>query len=709
MNEEEWVEMSDSAKEAWLQARGGYDNWTKNTGIRRDFEGVHPSEREITIELIGRYIDKKKEEARKEEDARRSARAKELHVKLSNHNYFYQQAVKQGPLMPGWEKSSDLRTFCFYLTQAMCLGKVSEYEKTVKIAQELGIIGEDFMEHLPENHKYLTQFVNSPDMVKFLLSHVDANTSEGVEFGTKLMENAVKNGVKYMTVIEAAAGKKELLLSFAQNTKDLGVLAKCVAIGVDIKAFDFEQTFIKCLGTYTRDSDLKFVTIKALEAGYQLDIDKLAEGKEIKEDKLTFIKDVVQTYHNADKSLIKVLQEDNADEIRKRIGNGRLSEYDIKYMMDFVENSQRGNFFDYYMTVMKSVPEAEKETLPFKQAEEMYIAEEKRKEEERIAKEKRKEEERIAEEKRKEEVRIIKEKIQKDGSLHHLVMDIMPYSQNAVDYLIRDNGGVSKVFSVSLLNDVEPQQLAADIREMPQEIINNLAKDVADHFSVYKYDSKTADEKDKEKSTPKIKDFHKIKFLAACLVLYEVSTGADKNALKAELLKYRTDGSDEERRKKAHMFVKAKNALEGNLEEDRVVKGLSRISYTQSSSLNKALRENSYVYDIKGILKRERNAYEDKLDTLKIASGISAASVAGVAAFWGLGHYVMTSAPDYPEGYYPEDYYDPTEMMTPEENEDFKVSSKEEFEQEVKEQGPESRDGKTYHFHHHHHRGGRSY
>ena len=685
MDGDKWVEMSDSEKEAWLQERGGYDNWTRNTRIHGDFDGVHPIEREVTINLIYKHIEKKKEKARKEEDARREARAKELHVKLSNHNYFYQQAVKQGPLMPGWEKSSDLRTFCFYLTQAMCLGKVSEYEKTVKIAQELGIIGPDFMEHLPENHKYLTQFVNSPDMVKFLLSHVDANTSEGVEFGTKLMKNAVKNGVKYMTVIEAAAGKKELLLSFAQNTEDLGVLAKCVAIGVDIKAFDFEQTFIKCLGTYTRDSDLKFVTIKALEAGYQLDIDKLAEGKKIKEDKLTFIKDIVQTYHNADKSLIKVLQEDNADEIRKRIGNGRLSEYDIKYMMDFVEYNQRGNFFDYYMTVMKSVPEAEKETLPFKQAEEMYIVEEKR----------------------KEEVRIIKEKIQKDGSLHHLVMDIMPYSQNAVDYLIRDNGVVSKVFSVSLLNDVEPQQLAADIREMPQEIINNLAKDVADHFSVYKYDSKTADEKDKEKSTPKIKDFHKIKFLAACLVLYEVSTGADKNALKAELLKYRTDGSDEERRKKAHMFVKAKNALEGNLEEDRVVKGLSRISYTQSSSLNKALRENSYVYDIKGILKRERNAYEDKLDTLKIASGISAASVAGVAAFLGLGHYVMTSAPDYPEGYYPEDYYDPTEMMTPEKNEDFKVSSKEEFEQEVKEQSQESKDGKTCHFHHH--KGGRSY
>ena len=78
MDEDKWVEMSDSEKEAWLQARGGYDNWTRNTRIRGDFEGVHPSEREITIELIYRYINEKKEKARKEEDVRRSARAAKL-------------------------------------------------------------------------------------------------------------------------------------------------------------------------------------------------------------------------------------------------------------------------------------------------------------------------------------------------------------------------------------------------------------------------------------------------------------------------------------------------------------------------------------------------------------------------------------------------------------------------------------------------------
>ena len=691
--------------------------------------------------------------------------------------------------MPGMEDSSAMRDFCFNLTQAMYLGKVSEYEKTVKRAQELGIIGADFMEHLPESHKYLTQFVNDSDMVKFLLQHVDCDTKEGAEFGAKIIGNAVKNGANYKSAIEAAQGNKTLLSSIAQSVKKLDGLAKCIEAGADIKAFDFEQTFIKCLKEHTMDSDLKFVTLKALKAGYQLDIDKLAKGKEIKERKLAFVKNIVQTYHNADKSLIEALQEDNADKIREQIGDGRLSEDDIKYMTELVENSQRGKFFNYYMTVMKSVPEAEKETLSFKQAEELYKAEEKRKEEERIAENKHKDEEQLkalqsgdietiretlsngvlrpavieqmeksvgseqennfylyykkimesskqarkysdfawaekfyvrnltdiaalneavemhAEGNPQERVaQLIKENIKNGGNLHQLMTDIKSYPQETIDYLLKDNELMSKELSESILNDADPQQLAADIRELPQETINYLAKDVADHFFSYRYYSETTDRTEKEKSTPKIEDFHKIKLLAACLVLYEAATGANKNALKAELLRYRTSGENEDRREKAHMFIKARNILEGDLKEDTVVKGLSHVSYTKLSSLNKALRENSDVDEIKDILKSEKY----RLDSLKEIGGISAVGAAGVAAILGIGHHALTSAPDYPEGYYPEDYYDPMEMMmTSSENTDFEVFSKEEFEQKVKEQGQESKDGKTCHFHHH--KGGRSY
>ena len=122
------------------------------------------------------------------------------------------------------------------------------------------------------------------------------------------------------------------------------------------------------------------------------------------------------------------------------------------------------------------------------------------------------------------------------------------------------------------------QDIIADIKQQDQKTINYLAGHMAKYSGAW--DNKNMD------------SAHKIKFLGVGLELYDKSTGTAKNILKLELLKFRIGHyKGDERKEMLNLFQKAKKMLKGEITEDVTVKGLTRKSYTNNSSLRKAVKE----------------------------------------------------------------------------------------------------------------------
>lgn len=127
-------------------------------------------------------------------------------------------------------------------------------------------------------------------------------------------------------------------------------------------------------------------------------------------------------------------------------------------------------------------------------------------------------------------------------------------------------------------DDTNFADVVAIIKQQDQKTINYLAGYMA------KYPGTFYDEN--------MDSANKIKFLGVGLELYDKSTGTAKNILKLELLKFRIGHyKGDDRKEMLNLFQKAKKMLKGEITEDVTVKGLTRKSYTNNSSLRKAVKE----------------------------------------------------------------------------------------------------------------------
>lgn len=419
-----------------------------------------------------------------------------------------------------------------------------------------------------------TNLIHSLEMADLYLSRCDLNTPEGKNSAEEIIASAVNNDEKSVDKYIAKAKDNGLsldnILQAVASKKGIEITEKFIEAGAhlsDENFNDFLQQYYREKNGYYRGGYYEFVFVEG-------EPEKAAKTKEflvsliksghIKLDKeneshYAFAKELAyerafESFSEHDKKLIADLKSDNIDEIRKAI-DGKIPD-NVEQYMNFVPTSEQGKFYQYYEKVM-NYEKVMKYPVGNKQDAKPHNFADLEKE-----------------------------------FIKHMLLD------QAIEIARFKAEGIENIVAYEFAkSDIDSRRSAGILSERFEKMTPECKEAVA---------LKMASQLDERFSSLKVVDFnhYDMERLKLGLKMYDLSDGAGKEALRMMLLKFRTSGSNEERRAKAAYF---KDALESvnrwgewkegkyikdkEIQKDETIKAVSEVSYNPLSALSRHLKK----------------------------------------------------------------------------------------------------------------------
>ncbi|MEE6206869.1 MAG: hypothetical protein VZR95_02325 [Alphaproteobacteria bacterium] len=451
--------------------------------------------------------------------------------------------------------------------------KTAIEENDVDRAQALLAKGADisFINENPDKSyatRTVAEDVKSLEMVEFMCQQLDLRQDNHRRFAEIMVASAITSDKSPLDrIIDLSQKNIDKLIDFAQQHNislepamqeasahpetALLIYDKLTKAGVAPKAFDFSSLarryYNKKDGYWEsgRDDDywrepqpeeaaeLKKTLTEILKQGYPFDaLAQNSAGYNFAKE-LTYEKRY-NDMSDTDKKMIEYLQNDNIDAIHQTMKEGRLNDDVINYMAYVPTVQKKGNFFDHYQKMFAVYEKENKEPAEtLEQAERYYTS-------------------------------------------HHNSFSNLCSVASFKPEGLSDNIGKAYVEECANLGCSELNL----VQELPAEYRSAIGMHLASNV----------DEIIKNAGSSYTKKVNRLRILSEC---YGVCEGAGKEALRVSLLKYRTSGTNEERREKAELFERALDNSRLTKEErkDQTLKAVSRVSYTPLSSLNTQLRK----------------------------------------------------------------------------------------------------------------------
>ena len=399
--------------------------------------------------------------------------------------------------------------------------------------------------------------VKSADMAEFLLKDVmDMGNPKHRDVAQEMLSEAFfkdeKSADKFIQLTkDNKLSLDGIMKEVVRSSHDIvGTFSKLIKAGANQEAFDFSTLSMRYHGEkyghwYGRDGDLwadpepetaaqtKKLLLEIIKSGYKIDIEKYDIAKELA------YEHAYEKFSEQDKKLIADLKSGNIDGIREALKDGRLPDNVEKYMEYVPSADETSKFFDYYRDVMYDSVGNERKIQPytFENVERSLIKNDSLEETMKVAK-------------------------FKPAGIENIIADKF-YKEFDGEFGYHPNLGLAE-----RVKKMTPACQKAVVEKMAPKL-DNILKNI-----------------EIQGNHGKVKSL-----LSFTMKLYDISeeeTG--KNALRATMLKFRTSGSNEERREKADLY---KEALEGqsmyDIKKDETIKAVSQVSYTPLSPLNRQL------------------------------------------------------------------------------------------------------------------------
>lgn len=393
----------------------------------------------------------------------------------------------------------------------------------------------------------------SAEMVDFLLTDVmDMENPKHREVAQKMLSRAFfqdeKSADKFIQIAKNnGLSLDETMKNVVNRSKDIiGMYNKLLKAGASQEAFDFKSLDDKYNyqkfgywggreGDYWNEPQsqkadkTRKMLLEIIKSGYKKDLAESTIGI------VLAYEYAYEKFSEHDKKLITDLKSDNIEEIRKALVDGRLPDNVEKYMKYVPNEEERGTFFNHYKEMMYDEYGKER--------------------------------------------------------------DIKPYTLENAERLCMEKDDFEKAIEVAKFKLRGGENIIAD--RFCDEFKHKNGMYLAHEFSKMNPECKKAvvDKLvpilDKKLSETKITSRGveaDMNLLTFTLKMYDYAEEYGKNALRSTMLKFRTTGSNEERRIKAELYKKALT-YQGmyDIKKDETIKAVSSVSYTPLSSLNRQL------------------------------------------------------------------------------------------------------------------------
>ena len=400
---------------------------------------------------------------------------------------------------------------------------------------------------------------NSAEMVDFLLSDVmDMKNPKHREVAQTMLDEAFfrdeKSADKFIQMAKdnglSLDGVMKNIVSRSQDI--LGMYNKLTKAGASQEAFAFssldDKYHYQKFGYWGgRDGDhwvepqsdkaaeTRKILMSIIKSGYRHDLETSTIAKELAYEY------AYEKFSAQDKKLIADLKNDNIDEIRKSLVDGRLPDNVEQYMKYVPYEEERGTFFSHYKEMMYDEYGNERDVKPYtlENAERSYIQ---------------------------------KENIDK-------AIEAMKFNPKGCEDIIANR--FCDEFKRRSGYHYDSMHLANHFSKMNPECKKAVAEKLVPILDEKLSNTKITFSEDRGYATS---------LLAFTLKMYDSAEESGKNALRSTMLKFRTTGSNEDRRQKAELYKKALSFQNvTDIKKDETVKAVSSVSYTPLSSLNRQL------------------------------------------------------------------------------------------------------------------------
>ncbi|MBO6281573.1 MAG: hypothetical protein J6N49_03470 [Alphaproteobacteria bacterium] len=438
--------------------------------------------------------------------------------------------------------------------EAVAKNNVSKARDLLKQGADISYLNEDPKKY--GSARDLSELVRTPEMAEFLYKQLDLTQDNHRKFAEQMLAYAITADNAPIDRLIGFAQRHNIALEPAMCEASehpytaLNVYEKLTKAGVEPKVFrfaDLTNTYYKRKNGYWqpgRDDDywrgpqpenaakIKKTLTEILKQGYPFEFgDEGACYKFAKE--LTY-ENRYKKMSDADKKMIDDLKNDNVDDIRQALQEGRLKDEIVEYMRYVPSDEQKGEFFKHYIKMLSEYEKEHNEpAASLEQAEMAYI------------------------------------------DKHHSFYDlaaIAPFKP----------AGMREAIGPAYVNDCFAYGNSSidTVRQFPAEYREAIGMHLASRV----------DQIMKRRDGYHSEEISALRTLSEC---YSVCEGVGKEALRVSLLKYRSSGTNEERREKAGKFEEAlkKSNLTKKEKNDQTMKAVSQVSYTPMSSLNSQLRK----------------------------------------------------------------------------------------------------------------------
>ena len=438
---------------------------------------------------------------------------------------------------------------------------IAKAKETLKNGADISYLDRGIDAH----DSYRITHVKSVEMVDFLLSNMDLNNPNHKQVAEEMIERAIVNDEASVDKYIERAKTNDLSLdsmmkvvSFVHDPVE--VSKKLVQVGAQWNKLNFDNMlsdyYNQKNGFYGgRDGDVwyepqperaaktKKMLVEFVKAGYPLNPEDSKQSDFIRE--LAY-EHAYEKFSAQDKKLVTDLQNDNIDEIRKALNGGKIPN-GVEQYMEHVSNI-KGAFFRYYKEVMHIRKlDAPRSTLA--DFEQQYL-----------------------------ETASLRDAIKvarfKPAGIADAVADKFR------EKFIKTRANDRHSFNMELADMVKGMNPECQ-KAVVEKIVPEIASQIDENFKKCNIAGK------REESQSKVAEL-----LAFSVKLYDVTKeDTGKNILRTAMLKFRTTGSNEERRQKADLYKDALNHLWvlNEVKKDETIKAVSSVSYTPLSSLNRQL------------------------------------------------------------------------------------------------------------------------
>ena len=434
---------------------------------------------------------------------------------------------------------------------------IAKAKETLKNGADISYLDRGIDAH----DSYRITHVKSVEMVDFLLSNMDLSNPNHKQVAEEMIERAIVNDEASVDKYIERAKTNDLSLDSMMEVVSFGVhnpveiSKKLVQAGAQWNKLNFDNMlsvyYNQKNGFYGgRDGDVwhepeperavksKKLLVEFVKAGYPLNPEDSKQSDFIRE--LAYER-AYEKFSAQDKKLIADLRSDNIEEIRKSLVDGRLPNNVEQYMKYAPCEEERGTFFDHYKEMMYDACGNERNVKPYtlENAERSYIQ---------------------------------KEDIGK-------AIEVLKFNPKGVENIIANK--FCEEFKRRSGDHYDSMYLANQFRKMNPEYKKVVAEKLVPMLDEKLSNTKITFSEDGRYAT---------QLLAFTLKMYDSAEESGKNALRSTMIKFRTTGSNEERRQKAELYKKALSFQNvKDIKKDETVNAVSSVSYTPLSSLNRQL------------------------------------------------------------------------------------------------------------------------